>query len=281
MMSLVTPFRRRATGALMGLVLALGAAPLAAQAELPIDGDLATPGSPEASTPAAASPAATDPTEAAQPGFSLDGNSAGNGTPMPQPIEQSGSRPADPVVTSSDASEAASQASADPEAAAAEGNTYKKDDLMGAAEGVFGKGAEGLARMIETWLDKQGEPNGYIVGREGGGAFIAGLRYGSGTLYHKVEGQRPVYWTGPSVGLDFGANAGNTFILVYNLYDTEDLYKRFAAVEGQAYVVGGLHASYLRHGDVVLIPIRMGVGVRLGVNAGYMKIRKNQKWIPF
>ena len=162
-----------------------------------------------------------------------------------------------------------------------QGATYHKDDIIGAAEGVFGKGAEGVARMIEDLLKKQGEPNGYIVGREAGGAFIVGLRYGSGTLYHKVEGQKPVYWTGPSVGFDAGANAGNTFVLVYNLYDSQDLYKRFPAGEGQAYVVGGLNASYMRQGDVVLIPIRMGVGLRLGVNAGYMKFSKTAKWMPF
>ena len=163
----------------------------------------------------------------------------------------------------------------------AQGTTYRKDDLIGAAEGVFGKGAKGLASLIEDLLKKQGEPNGYIVGREAGGAFVVGLRYGSGTLFHKVEGQKPVYWTGPSVGFDAGANAGNTFVLVYNLYDSEELYKRFPAGEGQAYVVGGLNASYMRHGDVVLIPVRMGVGLRLGVNAGYMKFTKKQKWLPF
>lgn len=159
--------------------------------------------------------------------------------------------------------------------------TYKQDDLIGAAEGVFGKGAKGLAQMIQDLLKKQGEPNGYIVGREGGGAIVVGLRYGSGTLHHKVEGQRPVYWTGPSIGFDAGANAGSTFVLVYNLYNTEDLYKRFPAGEGQAYLVGGFNASYLRRGDIVLIPIRMGAGLRLGVNAGYMKFSKKQKWLPF
>ncbi|MCA1661406.1 MAG: DUF1134 domain-containing protein [Novosphingobium sp.] len=174
-------------------------------------------------------------------------------------------------------------APAQPATPAADGQaaTYHQDDLIGAAEGVFGKGAKGLASMIENLLKKQGEPNGYIVGREAGGAFVVGLRYGSGTLYHKVEGQRPVYWTGPSIGFDAGANAGNTFVLVYNLHDSEELYKRFPAGEGQAYVVGGLNASYMRHGDVVLIPVRMGVGLRLGVNAGYMKFTKKQKWLPF
>lgn len=166
-------------------------------------------------------------------------------------------------------------------AAQVQGATYHKDDVIGAAEGVFGKGAEGLANLIADLLKKQGEPNGYIVGREAGGAFVVGLRYGSGTLYHKVEGQKPVYWTGPSIGFDAGANAGKTFMLVYNLYDSQDLYKRFPAGEGQAYVLGGFNASYMRQGDVVLIPVRMGVGLRLGVNAGYMKFSKTAKWMPF
>lgn len=179
------------------------------------------------------------------------------------------------------AAAAAAQASSNPQGPVQQGSTYKEDDLIGAAEGVFGKGAKGLAGMIEDLLKKQGEPNGYIVGREGGGAIGVGLRYGSGTLFHRVEGQRPVYWTGPSIGFDAGANAGNAFVLVYNLYNTEDLYKRFAAGEGQVYLVGGFTASYLRRGDVVLIPIRAGVGLRLGVNAGYMKFSEKQRWLPF
>ncbi len=159
--------------------------------------------------------------------------------------------------------------------------TYKKDDILGAAEGVFGKGAKGLAKMIENILSKQGEPNGYIIGHEGGGALVVGLRYGSGMLHHKIEGDRKAYWTGPSVGFDAGANAGSTFVLVYNLYDTEDLYKRFPAGEGAAYLVGGFNAAYMRRGDVVLIPIRVGAGLRLGANVGYMKFSKKQKWLPF
>jgi hypothetical protein len=159
--------------------------------------------------------------------------------------------------------------------------TYQEDDLIGAAEGVFGKGAQGLGKLMEDILKKQGRPNGYIVGREGGGAFVVGLRYGSGTLNHKVEGQKPVYWTGPSIGFDAGANAGSTFVLVYNLYDTEDIYKRFPSGEGVAYLVGGFNASYLRRGDVVLIPIRVGAGLRLGANVGYMKFSKKQNWLPF
>lgn len=187
----------------------------------------------------------------------------------------------DDTVTYGTAGAAPPTDGAVPDAAAGESTTYKQDDLIGAAEGVFGKGAKGLAGMIENILSKQGEPNAYIVGREAGAALVIGARYGSGTLYHKVEGERPVYWTGPSIGFDAGANAGNTFVLVYNLYDSEDLYTRYPAGEGQAYFIGGLHASYLRKGDVVMIPIRVGAGLRLGVNAGYMKFTKKQTWLPF
>ena len=194
------------------------------------------------------------------------------------PTEAGWSDPYAPVGDINDAPPASATATT----AQNEATTYQQDDLIGAAEGVFGDGAEGVAGVIEGILKKQGQPNGYIVGREGGGAFIFGLRYGSGTMYHKVEGQRPVYWTGPSVGLDAGAQAGSSFILVYNLYDTEKLFtKRFVAGEGAAYVVGGLNVSYLRKGDIVLIPVRMGLGLRLGANVGYMKFSKKQRWLPF
>lgn len=188
---------------------------------------------------------------------------------------------ADTDINAADPMAGEGAAGMDATVAASDPATYGEDDLIGAAEGVFGKGAEGLARLIQDLLKEQGEPNGYIVGREAGGAFIVGARYGSGTLHHKIEGTRKVYWTGPSIGLDAGANAGNTFVLVYNLFDTEDLFARFPAGEGQAYLIGGLHASYMRKGDKVLIPIRVGAGLRLGVNAGYMKFSKKQRWLPF
>lgn len=186
-----------------------------------------------------------------------------------------------PAGAATDPAAVAAQTATNPAETTKQGATYKQDDLIGAAEGVFGKGAQGLASMIQDLLKKQGEPNAYIVGREGGGAVMVGVRYGSGTLHHKVEGQKPVYWTGPSLGLDLGANAANTFVLVYNLYNTDDLYHNFGAGEGQAYLLGGFHVSYLRRGDVVLIPVRMGAGLRLGVNVGYMKISKKQRWLPF
>jgi hypothetical protein len=207
------------------------------------------------------------------------------GTPPPPPVENSTvdgvptDAPLDSPGTPPSGTEPAPGSSTP--APVGEQGTFQQDDLLGAAEGVFGKGAEGLAKLMEDILKKQGQPNGYIVGREGGGAFVLGLRYGSGTLYHKVEGQMPVYWTGPSVGIDAGANAGSTFVLVYNLYDSEDLYKRFPSGEGVAYLVGGFNASYLRRGDIVLIPIRVGAGLRLGANVGYMKFSKKQRWLPF
>ena len=186
-----------------------------------------------------------------------------------------------PPDTPGNENTAAAAADASAGTAAPGETTYQQDDLIGAATGVFGEGAEGIARMIENILAEQGEPNGYIVGREAGGAFVFGLRYGSGTLYHRIEGERPVYWTGPSVGFDVGANGASTFVLVYNLYDSEELFRRFPAVEGDAYFIGGLTASYMRSGDKVLIPIRLGAGLRLGANLGYMNFSRNRRWLPF
>lgn len=221
----------------------------------------------------------------------VDPNTAIDADLAPPPSGSSQSTPpADPNVYDSGAQSVASTPTtatgqpvtpATAPAAPSATNSYQKDDLIGAAEGVFGKGAEGLAGIIEKILKDQGQPNAYIAGREASGALVVGLRYGSGTLNHKVEGQRDIYWTGPSVGFDAGGNAGNTFILVYNLYDTQDIYKRFPAGEGAAYFIGGFNASYLRRGDIVLIPIRLGVGYRLGINAGYMKFTEKRNWVPF
>jgi hypothetical protein len=228
--------------------------------------------------PAAAQVQAVDPDKA------IDGDISGaRAAPAPAPVSTSYPAYTAPLAPQQNPVPAPGQPipALPPVAIPTNGGTFHKDDLIGAAEGVFGKGSRGLAQMIEDVLRKQGEPNGYIVGREGGGALVVGLRYGSGTLHHKIEGQRPVYWTGPSIGFDAGANAGNAFVLVYNLNDTQDLYKRFGAGEGQAYLVGGFNVSYLRRGDVVLVPVRMGAGLRLGINAGYMKFSEKQKWLPF
>lgn len=236
-------------------------------------------------------PSAAQPVQTVDPDAAIDADLAGS-TPAAQPLppvnDPAPAAPA-PAPLPAEVPAAPTVPAAPPEVppavaastAAATGATYREDDLIGAAEGVFGKGAAGLADVIKDILAKQGQPNAYIVGREASAALVVGLRYGSGTLHHKVEGQKPVYWTGPSVGFDAGANGGSAFVLVYNLYDTADIYKRFAAGEGQAYLVGGFHVSYLRRGDVVLIPVRAGVGVRLGVNAGYMKLSPEARWFPF
>lgn len=160
-------------------------------------------------------------------------------------------------------------------------DTVPRDDLINAAEGVFGRGTQGLARLIENILRDQGEPVAYIAGQEAAGAFIFGLRYGSGTMHHRIEGERPVYWTGPSIGFDAGGDANKVFVLVYNLHDSQELFRRYPSGEGRAYFVGGLSAQYMRRGDVVLIPIRLGVGLRLGVNAGYMRFSERNRWLPF
>ncbi|MES2494724.1 MAG: EipA family protein [Pseudomonadota bacterium] len=181
--------------------------------------------------------------------------------------------PADTAVAPAPTRTQAAEASAGP--------TYEQDDVLAAAEGVFGQGAEGLAKLIEKIFAEQGKPNAYIAGREAGGAIVVGVRYGSGTLFHKVEGQLPIYWTGPSVGFDLGANGSKSFMLVYNLFDSADAFHRFPGVEGTAYIVGGFTATYLRRGDVVMIPIRLGVGWRLGVNVGYMNFTHKSKINPF
>lgn len=166
-------------------------------------------------------------------------------------------------------------------AAAPAGEAIPRRDIFDAAENVFGRGAEGLAGIIERILGDQGEPIAYISGEEASGAFIVGLRYGSGVMRHRIEGDRNVYWTGPSIGFDAGAQASKVFVLVYNLNDAQRLFRRYPAAEGNAYVVGGFTASYLRRGNVVLIPVRMGVGLRLGINAGYMRFSQKNRWLPF
>lgn len=213
--------------------------------------------------------------QSVDPNTAIDADLAppgGSTNPAPPPAPAT-----DPVATTAAPASGATTVPASPDPK----NAYQKDDLVGAAEGVFGKGAEGLAAMIEKILKDQGHPNAYIAGREASGAVGVGLRYGSGTMNHKVEGQRNVYWTGPSVGFDLGGNASKVFVLVYNLYDSQDLFRRYPQVEGSLYVVGGFTATYLRRGDIVLIPIRLGVGWRAGINAGYMKFTEKSRWFPF
>jgi hypothetical protein len=167
-----------------------------------------------------------------------------------------------------------------PAAPAPVGAAVPREDVFSAAEGLFGRGARGLAGILEGILRDQGEPIAYIAGQEAGGAFMVGIRYGSGVMHHQIEGDRDVYWTGPSIGFDVG-DVNKVFVLVYNLHDSERLFRRFPGGEGHAYFVGGFSAQYLRDGDVVLIPVRLGGGLRLGVNVGYMKFSVRNRWMPF
>jgi hypothetical protein len=203
--------------------------------------------------------------------------------PEPQSDAATGQPPADWTPVDPPAPEATTPVEPGPATTSTPSNqpTVPRQDIFSAAEHVFGSGAQGLAKIIEDILRDQGEPIAYIAGEEASGAFFLGARWGSGVMRHRVEGDRVVYWTGPSIGFDVGADASKVFILVYNLHDAQQLFRRYPGGEGRAYFVGGFTATYLRRGNVVLIPVRLGVGVRLGVNAGYMRFSERNRWLPF
>ena len=160
-------------------------------------------------------------------------------------------------------------------------NTYGPDELVGAGHRFFGSVSRGLASIIERAVSQWGLPNGYVLGEEGSGAFVAGLRYGEGTLYTKNAGDHQVFWQGPSIGWDFGGSGSRTMMLVYNLDDVGQIYKRYGGVEGSAYALAGLGFEVLKNGKVLLVPVRTGVGARLGVNVGYLKLTQRPTWNPF
>ena len=159
--------------------------------------------------------------------------------------------------------------------------SYSQNEILGAGHRFFGSVSQGLASVVEYAFGKAGRPNGYILGEDAGGALIAGLRYGEGILHTKDAGHHKVYWQGPSVGYDFGAEGSKTMVLVYNLRDPAQIYNRFAGVEGSAYLVGGVSIQFQQYGDVVLAPIRSGIGLRLGANLGYLKYTRSPTWNPF
>lgn len=160
-------------------------------------------------------------------------------------------------------------------------DTYDKENIINAASEFFGGGSEALASVIEKAFADNGRPNGYIIGTEASAALIIGARYGDGTLSHKIEGDSRIYWTGPSVGIDVGANGSRVFALVYNLHDTQELYQRFPAVEGSFYYVAGVGMNYQQLDEIIIAPIRVGVGLRAGVNLGYIHFSKDRNWLPF
>lgn len=160
-------------------------------------------------------------------------------------------------------------------------DTYSSGEIVGAGHRFFGKISSSLASVIEYAFSKAGRPNGYILGEDAGGAFIAGLRYGEGALYTKNAGVHKVYWQGPSLGYDFGAEGSKTMILVYNLRRPSDIYTTFGGIGGQAYLVGGVGITFQANGDLKLAPIRSGIGLRLGANVGYLKYTRHPTWNPF
>lgn len=161
------------------------------------------------------------------------------------------------------------------------GRTYSPEELVSTGHKFFGSVSRELAQIIERAVSRWGQPNGYILGQEGGGAFIVGLRYGDGTLYTKNAGDRRVFWEGPSIGLDYGGDGARTMMLVYKLPTTEAIYRRFVGVDGSAYLVGGFGMTALTMDNIVVVPIRTGVGLRLGANVGYLKFTPKPTWNPF
>ena len=183
--------------------------------------------------------------------------------------------PAGPPQLPSDASPASSP----PPPAA----RYSSAEIIDAGHHFFGGISKGIASIVEKAADHWGEPNGYILGEEAGGAFIGGLRYGDGTLYTKDAGELRVFWQGPTIGVDLGADGARTMMLVYNLPRTDAIYQQFNGIAGAAYFVAGLGMTALTSGDehMVVVPIRSGLGLRLGYNVGYLKFTSAPSWNPF
>ena len=160
-------------------------------------------------------------------------------------------------------------------------DTYSADELVHTGSRFFGSVAQGLATLVEKSVSEYGLPNGYILGEEGSGALVVGARYGQGTMYTRNRGEFSVYWQGPSIGFDFGGDGSKVMMLVYNLPDVRAIYQRYPGVAGSAYVVGGLGMTVLKTGNVVVVPIRSGIGARIGINAGYLHFTRDATWNPF
>jgi len=158
---------------------------------------------------------------------------------------------------------------------------YTAQEIVDSGHKFFGATSGGLATVVERIFASYGLPNGYLLGEEGSGALIGGLTYGEGTLYTKNAGDHKVFWQGPSLGWDFGGEGSRVMMLVYNLDDVNNLYNRFGGVAGSAYVVAGVGFNVLQNDKVLLVPIRTGVGARLGINLGYLKLTQRPTWNPF
>lgn len=164
---------------------------------------------------------------------------------------------------------------------ASQAQEYTAQEIVDSGHKFFGATSGGLASVVEKIFASYGLPNGYLLGEEGSGAFIGGLTYGEGTLYTKNAGDHKTFWQGPSLGWDFGGEGSRVMMLVYNLDDVSALYNRFGGVAGSAYVIAGVGFNVLKNNNMLLVPIRTGVGARLGVNLGYLKLTDRPTWNPF
>jgi len=160
-------------------------------------------------------------------------------------------------------------------------SSFRSSELVESGHQFFGSASRGLALAVQEATRRWGEPNGYILGQEASGAFFGGLRYGEGKLFTRNAGQRPIFWQGPSLGFDMGGEGARTMMLVYNMPFTEAIYKRFAGVDGSAYFIGGFGVTAVAADEMVVVPIRAGIGARLGVNIGYLKFTSDPTWNPF
>lgn len=160
-------------------------------------------------------------------------------------------------------------------------DTYSGEELVQTGSEFFGSVAQGLASLVERSVSQFGLPNAYILGEEAGGAIFAGARYGEGTMYTRNQGEHAIFWQGPSIGIDFGGDGSKVMMLVYNLPTVQAVYERYPGVDGSAYIVGGLGMTVMKYGNVVLVPIRSGVGLRAGLNVGYLKFTQEPTWNPF
>jgi hypothetical protein len=160
------------------------------------------------------------------------------------------------------------------------GRHYEQNEIVAAGHGFFGAISQGLGQAVEYAFKSEGRPNGYILGEDAGGAFVFGLRYGEGRLFTKDAGDHKVFWQGPSMGYDAGAEGSKTMVLVYNMHDPSEIYNRFGGVQGSAYLIGGLSVQFQKYGEVTLAIIRSGVGLRLGANVGYLKYTRAPTWNP-
>ena len=270
----VTPLPKSSPKAAGGKPVAkpeVAAADLKTELKLDLKPDLKPAARPEASKIAAEPLApATKPAAPLGSGWSTettghrDPGQVAMAPPGAQPGAQSGAQPGLP-----------------PGFAPGEVEGYTIDEIKAASAGFFGQVSANLAGVIEHLFSKSGRPTGYILGTEGGGAFLAGVRYGQGTLYMRAGSTQKIYWHGPSLGADIGGAGSKTLFLIYKLSAPEELYSNFTGIDGSAYFVGGVGATLVGNGTVVMAPIRSGIGLRLGASVGYLRFTPRATWNPF